>query len=113
MNSRAIAAVSVGALAVALGTTTPAVGAGHHAAKSGGKHSGGTTTAGSNAFSTGQLQSQTPGAPGCGTNIAGEPSIHVSKANLVALGSENGVGGGSEFWSGNQVGGTSAANACQ
>lgn len=30
------------------------------------------------AFSTGQPQAQTGGPSGCGTNIAGEPSIHVS-----------------------------------
>ena len=68
---------------------------------------------GTAAFSTGELQSQTVGAAGCGTNIAGEPAIHVSKQNLVALGSEDGLGGGSEFWSGTQVGGNTAANACQ
>jgi len=64
------------------------------------------------AFSAGQLQAQTVGATGCGTNSAGEPSIHVSKNNLVALGSEDGLGAGSEFWSGTQVGGTSTAKAC-
>lgn len=54
----------------------------------------------SNAFALGQLQSATTGAPGCGTNTAGEPSVHVSKADLVGLGSENGLGGGSQFWRG-------------
>ena len=34
---------------------------------------------------------------GCGTNAAGEPAIHVSRANNVFLGSELGVGGGSEL----------------
>lgn len=63
-------------------------------------------------FAVGQLQTQTPGSTGCGTNIAGEPSIHVSKTNLVALGSEDGLGGGSEFWAGHQVRGTSPAAAC-
>jgi hypothetical protein len=63
-------------------------------------------------FAAGQLQTQTPGKAGCGTNNAGEPSIHVSKTNLVALGSEDGLAAGSEFWSGHQVGGTSTASAC-
>lgn len=43
--------------------------------------------------------------------MAGEPSIHVSKANLVGLGSENGVGGGSVYWRKTQTGGA-GASAC-
>jgi hypothetical protein len=62
-------------------------------------------------FALGQLQSQTVGSPGCGTNTAGEPSVHVSKANLVGAGSENGLGGGSQYWRATQVGG-SAADPC-
>jgi hypothetical protein len=53
-----------------------------------------------NGFSFGQLQTQTVGATGCGTNIAGEPSVHVSRDNLAMVGSEDGLGGGSEFWRG-------------
>src|SRR5205823_8164781 len=61
-------------------------------------------------FATGQMQSATVGASGCGTNIAGEPSIHVSRANNVFLGSEDGLGGGSELWRGlGQVGGSGAS----
>ena len=61
-------------------------------------------------FSTGQLQAQTVGATGCGTNTAGEPAIHVSRAGNVFLGSEEGLGGGSELWRGlGAVGGTSAS----
>jgi hypothetical protein len=61
-------------------------------------------------FVTGQMQAQTVGAVGCGTNIAGEPSIHVSRANNVFLGSEDGVGGGSELWRGlGQLGGAGAS----
>ena len=72
----------------------------------------GASTAGSvGGFAFGQLQTSTVGQAGCGTNTAGEPSIHVSKANLVAGGSEEGVGSGSEFWSAPQVGG-SGASAC-
>jgi hypothetical protein len=63
-------------------------------------------------FAYGQPQSQTVGTDGCGTNTAGEPSLHVSKANLVGLGSEEGLGGGSEFWRAPQVGGTSSASPC-
>jgi len=63
-------------------------------------------------FAVGQLQAQTVGQTGCGTNAAGEPSIHVSKTNLVGLGSENGLGNGSEFWAGHQVRGASPSAAC-
>lgn len=51
-------------------------------------------------FSYGQLQSTTIGARGCGTNAAGEPAIHVSRADNVFLGSELGIGSGSQFWRG-------------
>jgi hypothetical protein len=62
-------------------------------------------------FATGQPRATSVGAAGCGANTAGEPSIHVSKANLVGLGSENGVGGGSVYWRRTQVGGP-GASAC-
>jgi hypothetical protein len=62
-------------------------------------------------FAYGEMQSTTVGAPGCGTNMAGEPSLHVSKGNWVGLGSELGVGGGSQFWRANQVGGA-GKSAC-
>lgn len=62
-------------------------------------------------FAYGQLQAQTVGGAGCGTNTAGEPSLHVSKDNLVGLGSENGIGGGSAYWRQTQVGGP-AADGC-
>ncbi len=61
-------------------------------------------------FDYGQLQSATVGATGCGTNAAGEPAIHVSRANNVFLGSELGVGGGSELRRGlGAIGGTGAS----
>jgi hypothetical protein len=61
-------------------------------------------------FNYGQLQASTIGTSGCGTNAAGEPAIHVSRTNNVFLGSENGLGGGSELWRGlGQVGGTGAS----
>jgi hypothetical protein len=62
-------------------------------------------------FAYGEMQSQTVGAAGCGTNTAGEPSLHVSKVNLVGAGSELGVGGGSQFWRATQVGGA-GKSAC-
>src|SRR5437763_10864475 len=61
-------------------------------------------------FSYGQLQASTVGATGCGTNSAGEPSIHVSRANNLFLGSEQGLLGGSQLWRGlNAVGGAGAS----
>ena len=64
---------------------------------------------GTPAFATGQLQSQTVGATGCATNAAGEPAIHVSRANNLFAGSELGLGGGSELW--RQIGTTSGSGA--
>jgi hypothetical protein len=63
-------------------------------------------------FDYGQLQSSTVGASGCGTNTAGEPAIHVSRANNVFLGSENGLGGGSRLWRGLDATGGTAASGC-
>jgi hypothetical protein len=109
MRKRTFATAMTGGVALALAAATPAIGAGHG-------HNSSTATGGTSGtaagFSYGQMQAQTVGASGCGTNIAGEPSIHVSKDNLVGLGSEDGLGGGSEFWSANQVGGTTSATGC-
>lgn len=58
-------------------------------------------------FAPGELNSAAVGASGCGQNTAGEPSIHVSRAGLVGLGSENGLGGGSAYWTG-----LATANPC-
>lgn len=63
-------------------------------------------------FTFGEMQATTVGQSGCGTNQAGEPSIHVSKDGLVGLGSENGLGGGSQYWSATQTGGSTAASPC-
>ena len=57
-----------------------------------------TRPAGGTSFATGQLQGATVGASGCGTNGDGEPAIHVSRANTLVLGSERGLGGGSDAW---------------
>ena len=42
-------------------------------------------------FSYGEPSDQAVGAAGCGSNSAGEPSVHVSKANLAEVGSELGL----------------------
>ena len=63
-------------------------------------------------FSYGTLQDATVGATGCGTNAAGEPAIHVSRAGDVFLGSELGVGGGSELWRGLGPTGGASASGC-
>src|SRR5947209_18879352 len=111
MRTQTLATAAVGGLALAVATALPAAGANAtHQPKAGGKHAAAT---GASTFSTGQLQAQTVGAPGCGTNDAGEPAIHVSKDNLVALGSERGFGGGSQLWGGTQVHAADAAPAGQ
>jgi hypothetical protein len=69
--------------------------------------------AAANTFSFGQLQASTVGAKGCGTNTDGEPSIHVSRANDVFLGSERGVGSGSDLWRGLSSVGGSGASGCK
>jgi hypothetical protein len=71
---------------------------------------GAATTVGN--FSFGELQAATVGAAGCGTNTAGEPAIHVSRAGNVFLGSENGLGGGSQLWRGLGATGGTAASGC-
>lgn len=63
-------------------------------------------------FSYGQLQSSTVGATGCGTNSAGEPAIHVSRTNNVFLGSELGVGSGSQLWRGLAAIGGAGTSGC-
>lgn len=72
--------------------------------------------AASNTFATGQLQDTTVGnttsGSGCGTNVAGEPAIHVSPVNNVFLSSERGLGGGTDVWRGLGQPGGAAASAC-
>jgi hypothetical protein len=63
-------------------------------------------------FSFGTLQDALVGASGCGSNAAGEPAIHVSRANNVFLGSELGLGGGSELWRGLGLVGGAGASGC-
>jgi hypothetical protein len=63
-------------------------------------------------FSFGQPQADTVGATGCGTNVDGEPAIHVSRDNDVFLGSERGLGGGSDAWRALSGLGGPGADAC-
>src|ERR1700739_2428744 len=71
---------------------------------------GGARAATVGGFDYGELQATTVGVSGCGTNSAGEPAIHVSRANNVFLGSELGLGGGSTLGRGpGAVGGTGAS----
>jgi hypothetical protein len=63
-------------------------------------------------FSFGELQSSLVGVGGCGTNQDGEPAIHVSRANNVFLGSERGVGSGSDVWRGLGAVGGLAGTGC-
>jgi hypothetical protein len=96
----------VGIVALGLLLVAPA-GSGAALARSGSAVAAGTV----GGFSYGQLQDQTVGGSGCGANTDGEPSVHVSKANLVEVGSEQGIGGGSELWRATQPGGSSVG-AC-
>jgi hypothetical protein len=68
--------------------------------------------AGGATFSGGELRSNTVGASGCGTNLAAEPAIHVSRSNNVFLSSERGLGGGTDAWRGLGAMGGSTASAC-
>jgi hypothetical protein len=72
----------------------------------------GSASTSSSGFSFGQLQAASVGQTGCGTNVAAEPAVRVSKANTVVLASERGVGGGSDVWSGVGTVGGSGANGC-
>jgi hypothetical protein len=75
-------------------------------------HHGGSASASSATFSEGTLQDAAVGAAGCASNSAGEPAIHVSRAGNVFLGSELGLGGGSELWRGLGATGGAGASAC-
>src|SRR4051812_45819730 len=103
MRRRSLATALVGGFAVIVAAGVPAVGQpthpshpshpshpAHPAHPAHGPRAPKAGSGGGATFATGQLQAQTVGAKGCGTNNAGEPAIHVSKTNLVALGSENG-----------------------
>ena len=63
-------------------------------------------------FSVGQLRADAPGSTGCGANGAGEPAIHVSRANDVFSGAESGLLGGSQLWRGLGTLGGASATAC-
>jgi hypothetical protein len=70
------------------------------------------TTAAAATFVSGEMQAQVVGQNGCGTNVAGEPAIHVSRADGLFAGSEDGVGSGSELWRQLGTAGGAAASAC-
>jgi hypothetical protein len=63
-------------------------------------------------FSYGELSAAGVGSAGCGENSAGEPAIHVSRSDNVFLGSELGLGGGSELWRGLGALGGGGASGC-
>jgi len=63
-------------------------------------------------FSIGQPQGDQIGQSGCGNNVDGEPAIHVSKTNLVVLGSERGLPAGSDVWRRPAGAGGASASAC-
>ncbi len=99
-----------GALALALGLVGAGIAAAAPARRTPRRQAAAAT--GAPTFATGELQSQTVGATGCGTNAAGEPAIHVSRANELVLGSELGVGGGSVLWRQLAATGGAGASAC-
>ncbi len=72
----------------------------------------GAAATGTPTFAAGQLQSRSVGATGCGTNAAGEPAIHISRANNLFTGSELGLGGGSELWRQIRTTSGTGASAC-
>ena len=63
-------------------------------------------------FSYGPLQWSNPNQNGCGTNGDGEPAVHVNHAGFLFLGSEEGLGAGSDGWAQNPTTGGPGANAC-
>jgi hypothetical protein len=63
-------------------------------------------------FATGEVQAQTVGSTGCGTNTAGEPAIKVSRAGNLFAGSEEGLGNASEVWRQLSTTGGAGASAC-
>ena len=98
MHDRRVASRSVRVAALTVALTLGALGSARAATVGG--------------FDYGELQASTVGASGCGTNPAGEPAIHVSRANNVFLGSENGLGGGSQLWRGLGATGGTGASGC-
>jgi hypothetical protein len=64
------------------------------------------------AFSSGELQGSGVGTTGCGTNGDAEPAIHVSRQNNLFLGSEEGLGNGSDGWLQLGAQGGAGAAAC-
>jgi hypothetical protein len=97
-------------IAAAVAATPGAAMAAHQAKPS---KRGAHAATGATTFSFGQPQADTVGATGCGSNVDGEPAIHVSRSNDVFLGSERGVGSGSDAWRALSGLGGPGASACQ
>ena len=98
----AVVALAIGAITTAAASGKGRPAKGHQAA----------TTLTSATFSIGQPQATARGAPGCGSNPDGEPTAHVSAAGNVFVGSERGLGGGSDGWVGLGQSGGASAQAC-
>jgi hypothetical protein len=107
---RAALAAMAGAIVLAGSTRAAAQGHTTKTKPGSGSHTSGAVSAAS--FSSGTLQDSTVGSSSCGTNSAGEPAIHVSRAGNLFLGSELGLGGGSELWRGLGANGGAGASAC-
>jgi hypothetical protein len=91
--------VTLGAVAlVGLWSLTAADALAKHTSHASGARPAGGSAASGSTFSFGQPQGATVGGRGCGTNQDGEPSVHVSQAGDVFLGSEFGLGSGSDLW---------------
>jgi hypothetical protein len=82
------------------------------AAAKGGSHGPPAKPPSSGGFSFGELQASNVGQAGCGSNIDGEPAIHVSRIDNVFISSEEGLGGGSDAWRGLGAVGGSGASGC-
>lgn len=111
----ALAGAALSLIGGTLGMTALAAGAQQARSPQPSKRSHAASVA-SSTFVTGQLQDTTVGnsasGSGCGTNVAGEPSIHVSPTNNVFLSSERGLGGGTDVWRGLGQPGGAGASAC-
>lgn len=104
--------IGAGALILVVGLVGAGVATAATTRRAARRHAVTAATAASATFATGQLQSQTVGSTGCGTNSAGEPAIHLTRANTLVLGSELGVGGGSVLWRRVGAAGGGGASGC-
>lgn len=70
------------------------------------------TTGSINGFQYGELEVQTAGQTGCGSNSDFEPQVAVSPSGTVLVAAERGLGGGSDVWRAPNGAGGSSATAC-